>query len=75
MKVSVATIALGKRWRHMMVQLETPEGARGGDVLEVAAAQESARTTPTSATQEKSRRMPSSSQKLGARTLEMINSR
>src|SRR5690606_25466668 len=74
-KVSVATMAFGRRWRNMIVLFLTPRARAALTYSKLRPRRNSARTTPTSATQEKSRRIPSSTQKLGAITEEMMSSR
>src|SRR5690606_16686071 len=58
-KVRVATIALGRRWRNMMVRLETPSARAALTYSKLRARRNSARTTPTKATHEKRSMMPS----------------
>src|SRR5690606_31669938 len=75
MKVSVATMALGRMCRRMTVQFETPRARAAVMYSKFRVRRNSARTTPTSSTHENSSNMPRSSQKLGASTLEMMSSR
>ena len=74
-KVSVATMALGRRWRNMMVRLETPSARAALMYSKFRPRRNSARTTPTSDTQENRSRMPRSTKKLGAITEEMMSRR
>ena len=65
MKVSVATMALGRMCRSMMVKLPTPSARAARTKSKLRARRNSARTTPTSAVQANSSRRPSSHQKFG----------
>ena len=71
-KVSVATMALGRRWRNMMRAFESPSARAARTYSKLRARRNSARTTPTSDTQEKSSRIPSSTKKLGVMIDEMM---
>ena len=71
----VATIALGRRWRNMMVRLETPSARAAWIYSKLRPRRNSARTRPTSDTQENSSRIPSSTKKPGTSTEEMIKRR
>src|SRR5882757_214690 len=74
-KVMVATMALGRRCRSMMVALDTPSARAAWTYSKLRPRRNSARTSPTSETQEKSRRMPSSTKKPGGNTDETISRR
>ena len=73
--VSVATIALGSKWRRIMVILETPKARAASTYSKLRARKNSARTTPTNATHENSSNMPSKIQKPGSMTAAMIISK
>src|SRR5262245_65948086 len=73
--VMVATMAFGKRWRNMIVRLETPSARAAWMYSKLRPRRNSARTRPTSDTQENSKRMPSRMKKPGGSTAEMISSR
>src|SRR5581483_10793199 len=73
--VIVATIALGNRWRNMMVRLDTPSARAAWMYSKLRPRRNSARTRPTRRTQENSNRIPSSTKKPGTSTEEMIRSR
>jgi len=75
MKVRVATMALGRRWRKMMVRLGTPSARAALTYSKLRARRNSARTSPTSATQEKSSMMPSRMKKPGGSTAATIKRR
>ncbi|MNL74390.1 hypothetical protein D3C87_2000210 [compost metagenome] len=72
-KVSVATIALGRRWRYMIVQLPTPSARAARTYSKLRARRNSALTTPTRLTQEKSSNMPSRIKKPGGNIEAMIS--
>ena len=72
MKVSVATMALGRRWRQMISRFGRPRARAARTYSKLRARRNSARTTPTSAIQENSSRMPSRIQKLGSMTEAMM---
>src|SRR5689334_11610159 len=55
-KVSVATMAFGRRCRVMIVKLPTPSARAARTYSKLRARRNSARTTPTKPTQENSRR-------------------
>jgi len=74
-KVNVATMAFGRRWRQMIVALETPSARAAVIYSKFRPRRNSARTRPTSDTQENSRRMPSSTKKPGTSTDDRINNR
>ena len=74
-KVSVATIALGSRWRKMMVRFGTPSARAALTYSKLRARRNSARTTPTKATQENSSIRLSRIQKPGGSTAATIRSR
>ena len=74
-KVSVATIALGKRCRNMMVRLGTPSARAALTYSKLRARRNSARTTPTSATHENNSISPSRMKKPGGSTAATISSR
>src|SRR4030081_2488469 len=74
-KVMVATMALGKRCRNMMVRFDTPSARAAWMYSKLRPRRNSARTRPTSDTQENSRRIPSSTKKPGTSTDEMISNR
>src|SRR3954469_25383759 len=73
--VMVATIALGNRWRNMMVAFETPSARAAWMYSKLRPRRNSARTSPTSDTHENSSRMPSNTKKPGTSTDEMISNR
>src|SRR5215470_6092935 len=73
--VMVATMALGKRWRNMMVRFDTPSARAAWMYSKLRPRRNSARTSPTSDTQENNSRIPSSTKKPGTRTDEMMSSR
>src|SRR4029450_593454 len=73
--VMVATMALGKRWRNMMVRVETPSARAAWMYSKLPPRRNSARTRPTSDTQENNSKMPSSTKNPGTRTEEMISKR
>ena len=75
MKVSVATMALGRRCLKMIFGLESPSARAAVTYSKLRARRNSARTTPTSATQEKASRMPSRIQKFGSITAATMMSR
>ena len=68
MRVSVATIALGRTWRNMMIQSPTPIARAARTYSKLRARRNSARTTPTREVQLKSAISAVSSVKL------MVNS-
>ena len=70
--VIVATIALGRRWRNMIFQFDTPSARALITYSKLRARRNSARTTPTSAVQENSATMLTMIQKFGAITEETI---
>src|SRR5690606_2695305 len=74
-KVSVATIALGSRCRHMIVPFLTPSARAAFTYSKLRARRNSARTTPTKATHENSSMMPKSTQKPGGNIAAMISNR
>src|SRR5215469_3779129 len=73
--VSVATMALGKRWRNMMVLLDTPSARAAWIYSKLRPRRNSARTRLTRRTQENSSNMPSSTKKPGTSTEERMSSR
>ena len=73
--VMVATMALGNRWRNMMVRFDTPSARAAWMYSKLRPRRNSARTRPTSDTQENSSRIPSSTKKPGTSTDEMISNR
>ena len=73
--VSVATMALGNRWRNMSTRLETPSARAAITYSKLRARRNSARTNPTSATQENNSNMPSRMKKPGTNTEEMMSRR
>src|SRR4029453_10534573 len=73
--VMVATMALGNRWRNMMVRFDTPSARAAWMYSKLRPRRNSARTRPTSDTQENSSRIPSSTKKPGTSTDEIISSR
>ena len=75
MKVSVATMALGRMCRSMMVKWPTPSARAARTKSKLRARRNSARTTPTSAVQANRSRRPSSHQKFGVTTLARMISR
>ena len=75
MKVSVATMALGRMWRRMMVKCPTPSARAARTKSKLRARRNSARTTPTSAVQLNRSSRPSSHQKFGVTTLARMISR
>src|SRR5690606_30150571 len=74
-KVSVATMALGRRWRNMMVRLGTPSARAAFTYSKLRARRNSARTTPTNATHENSSIRPSRMKKPGGSTAATISSK
>src|SRR5690606_12103555 len=72
MNVTVATMALGRMCRSMMVILPTPSARAARTKSKLRARRNSARTTPTNAVQLNSSKRPSSHQKLGVTTLARI---
>ena len=66
-KVRVATVALGSRWREMILKLDRPSARAAFTYSKLRARRNSARTTCTSDTQENSSKMPSSTKKPGVR--------
>src|SRR6185369_6680866 len=74
-KVMVATMALGNRWRNMMLGLDTPSARAACTYSKLRPRRNSARTRPTSDTQENSSRIPSSTKNPGTSTEEIISSR
>ena len=73
--VMVATMALGKRCRNMILGFETPSARAAWMYSKLRPRRNSARTSPTSDTQENNRRMPSSTKNPGTSTDEMISRR
>src|SRR5436309_9128259 len=73
--VMVATMALGKRCRNIMVRFDTPSARAAWMYSKLRPRRNSARTSPTSETQENSSSIPSSTKKPGTSTDEMIKSR
>src|SRR5262249_28907444 len=73
--VMVATMALGKRWRNMMVRFDTPSARAAWMYSKLRPRRNSARTRPTSDTQENNNKMPSSTKKPGTSTEEMMSKR
>src|ERR1043166_6153143 len=63
--VMVATMALGSRWRKMILRLVTPSARAAWMYSKFRPRRNSARTSPTSATQENNSRMPSSTKNPG----------
>src|SRR5262249_38146241 len=73
--VMVATMALGRRWRNMILRFDTPSARAAWMYSKLRPRRNSARTRPPSATQENNKRMPSRTKKPGTSTDEMISSR
>src|SRR6185369_12572693 len=73
--VMVATMALGRRCRNMMVRFDTPSARAAWMYSKLRPRRNSARTSPTSDTQENSRRIPSKVKNPGTSTEEMMSSR
>src|SRR5262249_62401728 len=73
--VMVATMALGKRWRNMMVRFDTPSARAAWMYSKLRPRRNSARTKPTSDTQENNNKMPSSTKNPGTSTEEMMSKR
>src|SRR5712671_7018732 len=73
--VMVATMALGKRWRNMMVRFETPSARAAWLYSKLRPRRNSARTSPTNETHENSSNMPSSTKNPGTSTDEMMRRR
>src|SRR5215470_5081032 len=73
--VMVATMALGKRWRNMMVRFDTPSARAAWMYSKLRPRRNSARTRPTRDTQENNNKMPSSTKKPGTSTEEMMSKR
>ena len=71
-KVSVATIAFGRRCLTMIRVLDRPSARAARTYSKLRARRNSARTTPTSETHENRSRMPSSTKKLGVMIEEMM---
>src|ERR1700730_17527225 len=74
-KVNLGTMAFGRRWRQMMVALETPRARAAVIYSKFRPRRNSARTRPTSEVHEKRRRRPSRIQKLGGSTEETMSKR
>src|SRR5260370_4832800 len=73
--VMVATMALGKRWRNMMVRFETPSARAAWMYSKLRPRRNSARTSPTSDTQENNNKMASSTKNPGTSTEETMSKR
>lgn len=74
-KVSVVTMALGRRWRNMIVRSRTPSARAAFTYSKLRARRNSARTMPTKCTHENSSMMESRIQKPGGKIEAMIRRR
>src|SRR5215475_252116 len=73
--VMVATMALGRRWRNMILRFDTPSARAAWMYSKLRPRRNSARTRPTSDTQENNSKMPSRMKNPGTSIDEIMSSR